>query len=295
MGKEKKMPKTKKTGSSIRWVAIVSITLPLFVIGWVALLELAQKKIEKEVKENLTFTLLLEENTNDTTAQALLQELSQERYVKEARYISPQEAAIELREELGEDPEMVLGYNPLLPSIEVHLHAQYAHPDSLVAIDRWAKSWDSVDSFSYRSDMLSSMEMHLDKVFFFLIIISTILLVIAIIQINNTTHLVIYSRRFLIRSMTLLGAKPFFIKRPFIAYSTTNGLIAGIVANMLITATLWLLFPNNLSQILAIFSPLHLAAVAVALPLAGLIVSMITSFFSTDKYIRMTGSKIILS
>lgn len=295
MGKQQRIPKTRRMGRSVRWVAIVSITLPLFILGWVALLELAQKKIEREVRENVTFTLLLAEESTDSTAQALMQKLSQEVYVKDARYISPQEAAQELEQEIGENPEEVLGYNPLQPSIEIHLHARYAHPDSLAKVDQWVGKWNGVDSFSYRSDMLHAMDLHLGKLFFFLLMISAVLLFVAIIQINNTTHLVIYSRRFLIRSMTLLGAKPFFIKKPFIRYAMANGIVAGILADLLILGTFSVLFSGDLSTILSFFEPMHLLAVALALPLAGLLVCMITSFFSTDKYIRMTGSKIILS
>ena len=133
-------PKKRKYSFHTRFIAIISIAIPLFILGWVGVLESIQKGMEREMREGLTFTINLDKEMEGEKAEALSQELAQHRYIKEVRYISPAEAAKELEEELGENPELVLGHNPLLPSIELHLKAEYTDPDSLHSINKWSGS-----------------------------------------------------------------------------------------------------------------------------------------------------------
>lgn len=285
----------KRLSLNTRFVAIVSIALPLLILGWIAIIRLAQFRLDKQIREDMTFTLLLQEEMSDVEINALLKRVKAENFVKEVNYISQEQAALELEKELGENPEVVLGYNPLQASIEVHLRSEYAQPDSLPIIDNKIKQWNGVDLLSYRADMLKMVDGHLRQLSLVLLILSALLLLIAIIQINNTTHLLIYTRRFLIRTMTLLGAKPFFIRKPFISYSLLNGLWGGIIASLLLYLSLLglrELMDMDLLEYLALYER---SAVYIGLPVVGTLLSCITAFFSTGKYIRMDGEKLALS
>lgn len=295
MAKNYSPHRKKRLSLSTRLVAIVSIALPLLVLGWIGIVKLTQQKLDQQVREQVTFSILLNKQSTEEEVAELLQEIRTEPFVKEAVYISPQEAAKELESELGENAENVLGYNPLLSSIEVHLRAEYARPDSLSIVDSKIKSWKGVDSLLYRSDMLRDADRILHNVSIVLLVISGLLLLMAVIQVNNTTHIMIYTRRFLIRTMTLLGAKPFFIRRSFIAYSVFNGLWGGLLSSALTALTIYLL-GNWLG--IRLISELILTEkliIYIGLPLVGIILSFFTAFFSTNKYIRMEKGKLILS
>lgn len=278
-----------------RIVAIISIVLPLFVLGWIGVLELMQRSLQKNMREELTFTLILNKEMSESSIDKLTDSLKNEPSVKDVRYISPAAAAEELKSELGEDPVQVLGYNPLLPSIEVNLKSSYATSDSLPKVDSLIRSYHGVDNFSYKGEIISGLDNGIKRISQVLLIVMALMLLIAIIQISNTTHLAIYSKRFLIRSMTLLGAKYGLICRPFITYSVFNGLWGGILADIFVAGSLvgaqyYLSF-----DMMSYLSIMNLIILAVSLPVLGMLLSLITSSISTRRYIRMDGSKIVLS
>ena len=295
MSNQKPNGKKHRVAADTRLVAIISIALPLFILGWVAIIQLGQYSLNRQVREEVTFTLLLAPGSTEAQAQTLITQLKAKPFIKEVQYISPQDAAAELEEELGENPEKVLGYNPLQPSVEVHLKSAYTHRDSLPKVDREIKALDGVDDLSYRQDMMQQVDGVLKRVSNGMLIATLVLLIIAVIQINNTTHLLIYTRRFLIRTMTLLGARKRLISRPFVLYSVGNGLWGGIVAVLLVALSLWILVKGRLETLQEFVPLMGLAVIAVGLPVLGMVLSYITSLFSTGKYIRMEGGKLILN
>lgn len=290
------MPRSKRRKYSFhtRFIAIISIALPLFLLGWVGIIESIQKEMEREMREGLTFTINLDKEMEGEKAVALSQKLAQHRYIKEVRYISPEEAAKELEAELGENPEVVLGHNPLLPSIELHLNADYTHPDSLPLVDAYIESINGVDQLSYRSDMFGIVDKRMSRIAYALLFLIALLLLMAVVQINNTTHLMIYTKRFLIRSMTLVGAKFSLICRPFLLYSIMNGLWGGCIAVALLFASLWGA-DRYMQQAMDHLSNIHCFIVVAALPLLGMLLSLITALFATRRYIRMDGGRMVLS
>lgn len=279
----------------MRFIAIASIAIPLFILGWIGIIELLQIGLERELRENLTVSINLSKEMKSEDGAFLAQRLTNHPYIKEARYISPDEALKELQEELGEDPKQVLGYNPLVPSIELHLNAEYAYADSLPRVDAYIASLDGVDQLSYRSEMFGIVDKRMSRVSLAMAIFSILLLIMAIIQINNTTHIMIYTKRFLIRSMTLLGASFSLIRKPFLWYSVANGIWASLLANLLIFGSLWAYEVNSSSSILPYLSMQYLIIDAVAVLLVGILISLITAFFATRRYIRMDGSRMVLS
>lgn len=269
--------------------------MPLFLLGSIALLEVGKCHLEQSVREEMTFTVLLDPETTAQDSVRLMQQVSRAPYIKDVTYITPAEAARQLEEEIGEDPVAVLGFNPLQPSLEVHLKSQYAVADSLKQIESDFASWGNVQMMSYRGDMLQMIDENMQHLSTILLIVSLILLVIAIIQVNSMTHIMIYSRRFLIRSMTLLGAKPSLIRKPFTTYSIFNGLWGGLLAVCMLLGTLCYMTQRNPQLIESYLSYSEVAIILGGIICLGILLSWITASISTSKYIRMDGGRIVMA
>lgn len=288
-------PRRRSLLPSSRIIAIVCIALPLFLLGSIALLEVGKCHLEQSVREEMTFTVLLDPETTAQDSIRLMQQVSQAPYVKDVTYITSAEAARQLEEEIGEDPVAVLGFNPLQPSLEVHLKSHYAVPDSMAQIEQDFASWGNVQMMSYRGDMLHMIDENMQHLSTILLIVSLILLIIAIIQVNSMTHIMIYSRRFLIRSMTLLGAKPSLIRKPFTTYSIFNGLWGGLLAVCMILGTLGYMTQRNPLLIESYLSYSEVAIILGGIICLGILLSWITASISTSKYIRMDGGRIVMA
>ncbi|WP_296929249.1 permease-like cell division protein FtsX [Porphyromonas sp.] len=288
-------PRRRSLLPSSRIIAIVCIALPLFLLGSIALLEVGKCHLEQSVREEMTFTVLLDPKTTAQDSIRLMQQVSQAPYVKDVTYITPAEAARQLEEEIGEDPVAVLGFNPLQPSLEVHLKSHYAVADSMAQIERDFASWGNVQTMSYRGDMLQMIDENMQHLSMILLIVSLILLIIAIIQVNSMTHIMIYSRRFLIRSMTLLGAKPSLIRKPFTTYSIFNGLWGGLLAVCMILGTLGYMTQRNPLLIESYLSYSEVAIILGGIICLGILLSWITASISTSRYIRMDGGRIVMA
>lgn len=288
-------PRRRSLLPSSRIIAIVCIALPLFLLGSIALLEVGKCHLEQSVREEMTFTVLLDPKTTAQDSIRLMQQVSQAPYVKDMTYITPAEAARQLEEEIGEDPVAVLGFNPLQPSLEVHLKSHYAVADSMAQIERDFASWGNVQTMSYRGDMLQMIDENMQHLSMILLIVSLILLIIAIIQVNSMTHIMIYSRRFLIRSMTLLGAKPSLIRKPFTTYSIFNGLWGGLLAVCMILGTLGYMTQRNPLLIESYLSYSEVAIILGGIICLGILLSWITASISTSRYIRMDGGRIVMA
>lgn len=288
-------PRRRSLLPSSRIIAIVCIALPLFLLGSIALLEVGKSHLEQSVREEMTFTVLLDPETTPQDSIRLMQQVSRAPYVKDVTYITPAEAARQLEEEIGEDPVAVLGFNPLQPSLEVHLKSQYAVADSMAQIERDFASWGNVQTMSYRGDMLQMIDENMQHLSTILLIVSLILLIIAIIQVNSMTHIMIYSRRFLIRSMTLLGAKPSLIRKPFTTYSIFNGLWGGLLATCMILGTLCYMMQRNPLLLESYLSYTEVAIILGGIICLGILLSWITASISTSRYIRMDGGRIVMA
>lgn len=288
-------PRRRSLLPSSRIIAIVCIALPLFLLGSIALLEVGKSHLEQSVREEMTFTVLLDPETTAQDSIRLMQQVSRAPYVKDVTYITPAEAARQLEEEIGEDPVAVLGFNPLQPSLEVHLKSQYAVADSMAQIERDFASWGNVQTMSYRGDMLQMIDENMQHLSTILLIVSLILLIIAIIQVNSMTHIMIYSRRFLIRSMTLLGAKPSLIRKPFTTYSIFNGLWGGLLATCMIIGLLCYMTQRNPLLLQSYLSYSEVAIILGGIICLGILLSWITASISTSRYIRMDGGRIVMA
>lgn len=269
-----------------RLTSIISIALVLFLMGLIMLMGLLGNQLSVYVKENLSFSIVLKDNLKETDIKKMQNKLDALPYIKSTTYISKEQAAKELEEELGENPETFLGFNPLQASIEVKLHADYANPDSLRHIEQQIKRYTTVDELLYRKDMMEMVHNNVQRLGMILLALAAVLTLISFVLIGNTIRLLIYSKRFLIHTMQLVGATAGFIRAPFIRYNIVSGLIAAFLAIMLLTGALYYL-QNELDGFIQLLDIHTLLIVDGAVLLLGILLSTLATVFAVNKYLRM--------
>lgn len=274
-----------------RLTSIISIALVLFLLGLICLFGLLGNKLSDYVKENISFSIILKDNIKDTEVKQMQKQLDARPYIKSTQYISKEQASKELEQELGENPETFLGFNPLQASMEVRLHAEYANPDSIKKIETQIKSYTNVSELLYRKDMMQMVNDNVKRIGLILSILAAVLLIISFVLISNTIRLLIYSKRFLIHTMKLVGATPTFIRKPFICYNIVSGIWAAILAIGMLSGSLYYLqlelggFVNLLDKDL-------LLIVFGVVMLLGILISCIATFFAVNKYLKMNVDKL---
>ena len=213
---EKSSSKRRVAGSY--FMSLMSITLVLFLLGVFALLMMHAHKLSNHLKENICFEIVLNSNVKEDNILRLQKELESLPDVKSAEYITKEEAIRRLSEDLGEDFLQWLGNeeNPLLPSIDVRFNAAYANPDSLDVIEKQLLENKNIKEVYYQKSLVDLIDQNVSRIGMILMVVSLILLIIAITLIRNTIRISIYSKRFLVRSMQLVGATPAFIRKPFV-------------------------------------------------------------------------------
>lgn len=274
-----------------RFTSVMSIALVLFLMGLICLMGLLGNKLSIYVKENMSFSIVLKDNIKDMEVKRIQKSLDALPFIKSTEYISKEQAAKELEEELGEKPETFLGFNPLQASIEVKLRSQYANPDSLKMIEHKIQSYTSVSEMLYRRDMMEMVQHNMKRIGLILLGLAIVLTIISFVLISNTIRLLIYSKRFLIHTMQLVGATPGFIRTPFIRYNVVSGIIAAILAICLLTGTLYYL-QSELTGFIQILDIPTLLIVYGAVLAKGIILSICATFVSVNKYLRMSFDKL---
>jgi cell division transport system permease protein len=270
---------------------VVSISLVLFIIGLLGLLLINARELSDYFKESLSFSVMLDENAKEADIRMLQKDLDAKEFVKNTEYISKEQAAENLKEELGEDFLSFMGYNPLLPSIDVYLVARYTHPDSVLNIEKYILEYPVVEEVYFQESFLHLLNENVRKVSFFLLLFSGLLLLISLTIINNTIRLSVYSKRFLINTMQLVGATRGFIRRPFLLRSAAHGVIAGLIAMLLLMTILYfveeefyLLFTlQDIGLLLYLF---------VGLVVIGVLINYISTYFSVNKYLSIREDKL---
>jgi cell division transport system permease protein len=265
---------------------IISISLVLFLLGIIGFMFLNANRLSTYVKENLGFTILIKDNAREAEVMRLQKILSAAAYVRVAEYINKDQAADILKEELGEDFVDFLGYNPLLASIEVKLMAQWANPDSMARIESQVMSFPQVKEVYYQKNLLDAISENIRKITLVLALFSTLLLFIAIALINNTIRLAVYSRRFLIKTMQLVGATRGFIRKPFLLTSILHGLAGATVAILLLSGLIYVL-NSEIEGIIGFSNLLLIAFLFLFVILLGIFITLISTFFAINKYLRL--------
>lgn len=265
---------------------IISISLVLFLLGIIGFLYLNANRLSVYVKENLGFTVLINDNAREAEVIRLQKVLNAAPYVRMAEYITKDQAAEDLKDELGEDFVDFLGYNPLLASIEVKLAAAWASPDSMARIEAEINTFPQVKEVFYQKNLLDAIHENVRRITVVLAGFALLLLLIAIALINNTIRLSVYSRRFLISTMKLVGATRGFIRKPFLLKSILHGLAGATVAIVLLSLFIYGL-SNEISGVIGFSDPLMIALLFVLVIVTGIGITLISTFFAVNKYLRL--------
>src|SRR5690554_1825607 len=242
--------------------SIISISLVLFLVGMVSFLLLLANDLSVYVKENISFSIVLKQDVKDIEIKRLQKRLDAAPYVKSTDYITKERALEELSEELGQDPLEFLGFNPLLPSLDVKLHSQYANNDSIAKIEAEMNKYSEIKEVNYQKNLITAVNENVKRISSILFGFVSILLVISFALINNTIRLSVYSKRFLIHTMKLVGANRGFIRRPFLLKSILHGLAGATVTIVLLSLFIYGL-SNEINGVIGFSDPLMIAVLLV--------------------------------
>ena len=269
------------------FMALVSITLVLYLLGMFALLMMHAQRLSKHLKENIGFEIVLNSNVKENYILSLKKELEAMPAVKSAEYIPRDEAIRRLSEDLGEDFLQWLGNeeNPLLPSLDVRFNAAYANPDSLNAFEKRMIENNHIKEVYYQKSLVDLIDQNVNRIGLLLMVASLILLIIAVTLIRNTIRISIYSKRFLVRSMQLVGATPAFIRKPFVRQGRWQGFFGAVMADLLLLATLYWM-TSRLPELALVQDYRIIAGIFVGIILLGILLGGLSTRSALRKYLN---------
>ena len=268
-------------------MSLMSITLVLFLLGVFALLMMPAQKLSNHLKENIGFEVVMNSNVKEANILKLQQELDSMPAVKSTEYISKEEAIRRLSEDLGEDFLQWLGNeeNPLLPSIDVRFNADWANNDSITHIQAQLMKNKDVKDIYYQKSWVNLINQNVNRIGIALIIASLVLLIIAITLIRNTIRLSIYSKRFLVRSMQLVGATPSYIRRPFIRSGITQGFLGALLADAFLALLLYGL-TKRLPELTFVQDYKIIIGIFVGVLILGILLGGLSTRLALQKYLH---------
>ncbi len=287
--KETGFSKTRLRGSYV--TLVISVSLVLFLLGILGLVIINAKELSDYFRESLSFSVMLDDNAREADIRMLQKDLDAKPYVKSTKYVSKDEAASKMKEDLGEDFISFLGDNPLPPSIDVYLYAGYTAPDSVTKIEKYVLQYPFVKEVYYEESLLFLINENVKKISIFLLVISSFLFLIAVTIINNTIRLSIYSRRFLIRTMQLVGATRAFIRKPFLIKSIYHGLFASLIALLLLLGLLYLI-EREFVLMFSFETTTLLVVLGVVIICIGVLINLVSTYFSVNRFLGISEDKL---
>jgi cell division transport system permease protein len=270
---------------------VISVSLVLFLLGVLGLVLINARELSDYFRESLSFSVMLDDESKEADIRMLQKDLDAKAFVKSTEYISKDEAAAKMKEDLGEDFINFLGDNPLPPSIDVYLYAGFTSPDSVAKIEKYVLEYPFVKEVYYQESLLILINENVKKISIFLLVISTFLFLIALTIINNTIRLSIYSRRFIIRTMQLVGATRRFIRLPFLIQSAFHGLLAALIAMSLLMGFLYLI-EKEFFMMFSFESTNLLILLGASIIITGVLINIISTFFSVNRYLSISEDEL---
>lgn len=255
-------------------------------LGLLAIIILNTRNLSNNVKENIGIQIILNDAAKEVSIQRLTKTLDAADYVRSTEFITKDEAAARLQKDLGEDFIDFLGYNPLLSSINVHMKADYANIDSLDWIEKDLLSNKLVKEVLYQKSLVSMVNENLNKISIVILIFSGLLMLIALALINNTIRLSIYSRRFIIRTMQLVGATQGFIRRPIVLQGIKHGIYGAFIAIAMLMGVLSFA-QKQMPELVALQDEVMLATLFGLVILIGIVISWISTSLAVRKYLHL--------
>jgi len=271
------------------FTSCISTTLVLLLLGMVVFFVLTAQNLSVYVRENINISLLLNDDMSKPDAYKFLQQLKHERYVRDVEFISKEEALKEQTEAMGTDPTEFLGHNPFTASMEVKLASDYANTDSLKWIEKRIKQNKNVVEIVYQQDLMDAVNTNVRRASLILLCLAVLLSLISFALINNTIRLSIYSQRFSIYTMKLVGASWGFIRKPYIIRNLWIGIVSGLLADGILMSSAYLMVTYE-PELLQIVTLNVMVIVLSSVFLFGLIITFLCAYFSVNKYLRMKAS-----
>ena len=265
---------------------VISLSLVLFVVGLLGLVLINAQRLSDYVKENVGFTIMLKDGINEIETLKFQKILDASEFAKNTTFITKEEATQNLKADLGEDFVEFLGYSPLLASIDVKLSADYANNDSLQLITNELIENNNVFEVYYQEDLVEKLNSNVNKLSLFLLAFCILLFFIAFILINNTIRLSVYSKRFIIRTMRLVGATNNFIQKPFISKGIHQGIYSSIIAIFMLIGAIELV-QTDTANMLNIDDLKIIGIVFFLIFTSGLFISLFSTYFAVRKFIKL--------
>jgi len=286
MAKKKNPGKLKKSLFGSYFTTTLSISMILFLFGILGLLLINAQRLSDYMKENIGVTLLLKDGASEADILKLQKTLEANNYIKSTRFVDKESAAVALKSELGEDFIDFLGFNPLLSSIDVTVYAGYANPDSLALVEKKLLVYPEIQEVYYQRSLVNQLNSNVQKISYIILAISLIMFIIFTALINNTIRLSIYSKRFLINTMQLVGATRSFIRRPFLAKSALHGIYGGLIACSMFLA-LFFIYQKELKSFAEFQNLTSLALLGGGIFILGILITLISTYLAVNKFLRM--------
>ncbi len=291
----KLMKKRKNDAGNRRGVQLVTLCIStamvLVLLGLVVFSVQTSRNLSQWVKENLTVTVMLSDDVSVNGAKLLCRHLYHRPYSRNIDYISKEQALKEQSDAMGSDPSEFLGVNPFPATLELQLHSDYANRDSLKWIASELQKNPKITDVAYQVDLMDSVNRNLTKVNLVLLALAVLLTFVSFSLINNTVRLSVYSRRFIIHTMKLVGASWGFIRKPFMKQALLVGVIAALIAIAVLGGCVYALYyyePN----IISIITWRELTITGVAVLLFGIIITAACSYISVNKFLRMSAGEL---
>ena len=288
--KNKKKATRRRHGMQVVTLCI-STTMVLILLGLVVFSVLTASNLSNYVKENLTVTVMLNDAVNSGDAKRLCHDLSLRPYARNINFVSKEQALKEQSAAMGSDPSEFLGMNPFVATLELQLKSDYANRDSLSWIAQELMKDTRVTDVAYQEDLMDKVNKNLQKVSLILLILAVLLTFISYTLVSNTVRLRVYSQRFLIHTMKLVGASWGFIRRPFMLDGLMVGLVAALLACLILGGAIWSLYEYepNLTEII---TWKVLAITGVSVFLFGILITLFCSYISVNHFLRMRASEL---
>lgn len=264
----------------------ISIAMILFLFGLLGLLLVNAQRLSEFMKENIGIALILKDGSNEADVMKLQKTLEANLFIKSTKFVDKDRAAVELKKELGEDFIDFLGYNPLLSSIDLKIHAAYANPDSLAKLETRLLTYPEIQEVYYQRTLVSQLSHNVEKISLILLSLSILMLVIFVALINNTIRSSIYSKRFVINTMLLVGATQSYVKRPFLVKSALHGVYGALLAGGMFLL-LYLAFQNELKSFIEFQNSTSIILLGGGIFSIGIIMSLISTHLAVNKFLRM--------
>ena len=265
---------------------VISIALVLFLLGLLGMLVLNAKTISNNFKERVVMTIYLNNSAKQVEINQLEKSLSLSNYVKSTKYVSKEDAADFMKGEYGEDFLDDVGYNPLQNSIDVNLKAEFVTAHNLDSISQATLNKKFVEDVRYDKDLVSIMNSNVKRISVWILVISALFSLIAVLLINSSIRLAVYSKRFIIKTMQMVGATRQFIRRPFIWKSVRLGIIGSILA-LIGMAIVFYYLNATFPELELLSNPFLIASLFIGVFALGIIITWISTFFATQRFLNL--------